>query len=303
MKLQRKQKLTLVSMLMMLTQQVHGFYPQYHRHPHRRPQAAGHPYRRRYRTPVRHAAPRAAYDGHHYDRRQGRGKEVVRDLGDRIELYIPCHRQNCNNYDVQLKDDRVHSGTKKIVVTGRQQQRDWYDGQFSHFGRRRPRGGREAPFYENEWLVPANVVEKAITRATTPDGYLKITFPRRGTDADEAPPHGYHEGKESDVPNPQPPPRQQRPSEAAAAEAGNAHGYVRDQEPGVKAASTQADARPEPWRPSPRVLEEEEKWTYPADPGIEIEDVDDSCFDEPEYDVKGKTPSIGYWSREKFVFY
>ena len=301
MKLQRKQTIALVPLIMVLSQQVHGFYPQYGRR-----QAAAHPrhsHRRRYRAPARRAV-YEQYDG----RRQGNGKEMVRDLGDQIELYIPCRNRNCNNYDVQLKDHRsAHFGTKKIVVTGRQQQRDdWYGGGKYFSGRQRPRrhnwGRQDAPFYENEWLVPGNVVEEAITRTTTRDGYLKITFPRRGADADEAPPHDYHEGggaEESEPPS-------RRPNEAAAAEsAGGAPPCVGDQEPCAKAATSPGvNARPEPWKPSPRVLEEEEKWAYPADPGIEIEDVDDSCVDEPEYDVKGKTPaSIGYWSREKFVFY
>jgi len=293
MKVKRKQSIAFVSMLVLLTQQVHGFYPQHYRHPYRRRPVAARQYRRRPGVSLPHN------DQPFVPRTKSR-EEAVRDLGDRIELYVPCRRGNCNNYEVQLKDHQRHHGTKKIVVTGRH--RNPYREYYSQFGMRRGVGGPAVTFYENEWLVPDNIITNAITRATTEDGFLKITFPRHVPAVRKISLQDHYESKRSNEIDPQ----VQRSTEELYTQQTNGDTGVgiqmEQREPTVK-MSAPVKSPPELWKPSPALLEEEQKWTYPADAGIEVEDLDDCCFDEPDSDVKGKSPSIGYWSREKFVYY
>jgi len=301
MKYQRKQKITLVSVLMLLSQQAHGFYPQYYRYPHRRRPVAARHYRRRHEGHMPHAA-RAIYDDQRAIKRSPHGKETIRDFKDRIELYIPCRHRNCHLYKVQLKDHRAGSGTKKIVVTG--QQRNQYREYYEQLGIRHGME-QQVPFYENEWLVPSDVDAEEITRATMQGGFLKIIFPRHRTLGEKISLDDNYEAKNDKVRNP--------PQAHRSAMIGGPHGQHRDldAERGPETKQDKASSKtpmpmktpPGSWKPSPKVLEEEQRWTYPADPGIEVEDVDDCCVDEPKYGISGKSPSIGYWSREKFVYY
>lgn len=292
----RKQKIIIVSMLMLLAQRVNGYYPQYYRHPYRRRPSAARQYRRRPGVSFPHR------DQTFVKRTRSR-EEAVRDLGDRIELYVPCMRGKCNNYEVQLKDHQRHYGTKKIVVTGRQGNpyRDYY----GQFGLRNAGGGQPVTFYENEWLVPDNVILSAITRETTKDGFLKITFPRRMADVDTTKSKDYTEDLEAKRSN-EIDPLERRSTDRGFSlhtDGNTGLGSQMGQEASNSKMSSPAKSPSESWKPSPALLEEEQKWTYPADPGIEVEDIDDCCFDETDSGVKVKSPSIGYWSREKFVYY
>ena len=275
---------------------MHGFYPQYYRHPYRRRPAAARQYHRR---------PGVNWSHRHqpFVQRTRSREEAVRDFGDRIELYIPCRQGNCDNYEVQLKDYQKQSGTKKIVVTGRQ--RSPYREYYSQFGARHGVGGQPVTFYENEWLVPDNIIISDITRATTKDGFLKIIFPRRIDAVGKIQSGDYDESKWSKEMDP--------PVQSSTVRGSGLHNphidddtdesfKIEQNEPSVKTPPPM-ESPSKSWRPSPKLLEEEQKWTYPADPGIEVEDVDDCCFDEPDSGVRGKSPSIGYWSREKFVYY
>jgi hypothetical protein len=249
------------------------------------------------------------------------GKETVRDLGDHIELFIPCGRY-CRYYSVKLKDLNYNKG-KKISVKG----------QVNHgyqFGR---------VFYENEWVVPDDVDASSITREITTDGYLKLNFPRIAAEEEvvkEAVPpllsrETTHHGSEKrsgdnykrgesyynnrrgtayryDEPRTRNTGRQEADRRAytrSRAESGHS-GNVADQhtfhDSGHQAPASADFSGISPiaqeWTPNARILEEYQP-PYPEDPDIEIEDVE--CIE--DYSAKDKSASIGYWMREKFVFY
>jgi len=247
------------------------------------------------------------------------GKETIRDLGDHIELFIPCGRY-CRYYGVQLKDLNYNKG-KKVSVKG--QFRNGYE-----FGR---------VFYENEWVVPDDVDASSITREITKGGYLKLHFPRivakeeivkeavppsysrettqNGSEGRSGDDYGrgdsYHDTRRGAAYRYQEPRTRntggqetdRRAYTRSTAETGHS-GNVADQhtlyDSGEQAPpSTPNTPISQQWASKPKLLEEEYQPPYPEDPDIEIEDVE--CIE--DYSVKDKSASIGYWMREKFVFY
>jgi len=285
----------------LLQERAHAFfshqYPSYYRRPHR-PR-----YDHRYRQTNDY--------GHHKEqmRRQratpsvqpGYGKEITRDLGNHIELLIPCGRY-CPYYNVHLRP--LRRGKEAISVKG--QMRNGY-----RFGR---------VFYENEWVVPDDVDAKKITREITDGGYLKLTFPRllREQETQEADvpsfPSGNiesakdtmaHEGTRSRTPDMEP----RIPTDRRRTDTEHVgHDDKNDQSPSTYGSGQRdmdsAERRmpeqmfPQSWKPELDVLEEYQP-PYPDDPDIQIEDLE--CSE--DFGVKDKKASIGYWMREKFVFY
>lgn len=256
---------------------------------------------------------------HHVQQPPVKGKEIIRDMQDHIELFIPCGRY-CRNYVAQLKDRT--NGRKKVVVTG--QVRNGY--QFVR------------PFYENEWSLPDDIDARAITREITRDGHLKLNFPRRPQDAPvaEVPPllsaqqgrgqggGALHQGRVGatyrEERNTHRPERQQ---EAPAKTRMNDDGRPFPEEGklatgrkwGERLSNVlkEAGAKNQKWKESIQSKANQEmenmreEWRqqeyeppYPPDPDIEVIELDD-CLE--DHSAKDNSASIGYWMREKFIYY
>jgi len=270
--------------------------------------------RRAYRQPRRrhyYGEPQGRRGYRNQQPEQSRQREIIKDLDQKIELYIPCGRY-CRYYEARLLPNEIAQSRNlpTIKVTG--------------------------PRYSNSWEIPRNVDIDGITKAIVHGTYLKLEFPKiqaratNGNDERAPPPHHYsmHNeqqrhteyskdgAKETYVNNhyeTEPHIGKHRHGDHVEARRSKYNDYYRDQKRQYNYDRQNSESKDETitksnrdYSPStsPNPLQEEhDPYFYEASEGIEIIDIDSSEIENQLYQ-KDKKASIGFWnSRGKFQFY